>query len=503
MLTSKGDHKLRGPPPKPEQVDKALTAHTWYHGLIPRKEVEDMLKIQGDYLVRKTTVARQITYCLSVKHTSDTKHVPLGYSNGTWTLKDVSARHISFQSPKDHQICHPSFQVDKALTAHTWYHGLIPRKEVEDMLKIQGDYLVRKTTVARQITYCLSVKHTSDTKHVPLGYSNGTWTLKDISKPSLKELIDELVQTAKPIPPSGVILKTPFPRPDYYFLHEHITILKKLGHGEFGEVNLGKLRLKNDEEIDVAVKMLRGTRIKKAQLSAFFEEAKLMRRFDHPNIVRFYGVAPQEEPIMIILELASGGSLKNYCKTHADIPDSKLIQFATDGARGMCYLAARQVIHRDLAARNCLLGQKDELKISDFGLSIADKTEMKMDKLKSVPIKWLAPETLRQGLFSTKTDVWSFGVLLWEIFARCASDPFPGETNAKAKEHILHDPAPMSAPEGSPPIVQEVMDVCFVKVGRSNAVQTQKRGLTFVKVLKLLAPDEKPPTIPLGAFQTY
>ncbi|KAK5968669.1 Vascular endothelial growth factor receptor 2 [Trichostrongylus colubriformis] len=159
------------------------------------------------------------------------------------------------------------------------------------------------------------------------------------------------------------------------------------------------------------------------------------------------------------------------------------------------FIGSFQVIHRDLAARNCLLGKNDELKISDFGLSIADKTEMKLDKLKSVPIKWLAPETLRQGLFSTKTDVWSFGVLLWEIFARCASDPFPGETNAKAKEHILNDPAPMSAPEGSPPIVQEVMDVCFVKNPEERA--------DFVKVLKLLAPKEQPPVIPLGAFQTY
>lgn len=72
-----------------QQVDKVLTSQAWYHGLMPRKEVEDMLKVPGDYLVRKTTVARQVAYCISVRHTTDVKHIPVVYKDGSWTLKDV------------------------------------------------------------------------------------------------------------------------------------------------------------------------------------------------------------------------------------------------------------------------------------------------------------------------------------------------------------------------------------------------------------------------------
>uniref|UniRef100_A0A1I7XB78 Tyrosine-protein kinase n=1 Tax=Heterorhabditis bacteriophora TaxID=37862 RepID=A0A1I7XB78_HETBA len=392
--------------------------------------------------------------------------------------------------------------MDKALTVNVWYHGMMPRIDCEETLKLRlallpfiitfivfsdnkiplvfiyhdfqcnGDFLVRKTTVAKITTYCIAVRHMNEARHIPLSYNKGQWTLKG-SRGTLTELIDTYMATQRPITPSMAVLKNPIPRPDFYILHEHVTLLKKLGQGAFGEVYTGKLRLKTGEEVSVAVKKVKGDHVKKAQLSSFVGEAKLMRRFDHPNIVRVFGVAVQEEPIMIILELASGGSLKFSLLLPLEVLYIKFLKYF-------------YVIHRDLAARNCLLGSKYELKISDFGLSIADKEQMKLDKLKSVPIKWLAPETLSQvGVFSKKTDVWAFGVLMWEIFARCATDPFPGESNQKAKEYILHRNPPLHPPPGTPPLIAQVMTTCFDRNPETRA--------DFEVVFRLLAPDENPP----------
>lgn len=104
-----------------------------------------------------------------------------------------------------------------------------------------------------------------------------------------------------------------------------------------------------------------------------------------------------------------------------------------------------------------------------------------------MPIRWLSPETLGKGIFNTKTDVWSYGVLLWEIFSHCKTDPFPNKTNAEAKEIILGGPeAPMSAPPGSPEIVQKIMNLCFER-------NSSKRA-DFLHILKAIAPDEIPPS---------
>ncbi|TKR72419.1 hypothetical protein L596_019866 [Steinernema carpocapsae] len=137
---------------------------------------------------------------------------------------------------------------------------------------------------------------------------------------------------------------------------------------------------------------------------------------------------------MIVLELAPGGSMRSYLKNHPDAPVDKLTCFTKDACRGMCYLSGHKVIHRDIAARNCLMGRNEEIKISDFGLSVANTDLLRLDKLKNMPIKWLAPETLKKGEFSTKSDVWSFGVMIWR------SSPTARRTLSQAKRTLKRRP---------------------------------------------------------------
>ncbi|KAK0422326.1 hypothetical protein QR680_007506 [Steinernema hermaphroditum] len=385
-----------------------------------------------------------------------------------------------------------SKEMARALTSNPWYHGLMPREEIEELLKTDGDFLVRKTEVSGKARYAVSVYFKNRIRHILLNYTDGIWCLREIKKSKLTDLIEEHVHTKTPVQSDGTTLVKAVPRPEFYILHEHVEVKKKLGGGAFGDVHIGTLKRGENDIIDVAVKKLKGVMHKK-QRTEFVKEAKLMRRFDHANIVRMIGVAPQEEPLMILLELASGGSLQSKLKSDSSIDKERLTRYVVDGCRGMCYLAGRKVIHRDIAARNCLLGKNEEVKISDFGLSVADKSVLKLDRLKNMPIKWLSPETLRKGEFSTKSDVWAFGVLIWEVFSRCKSDPFPGENNTQARAKILSNKQPMQAPEATPNVLSAVMALCFT--------QDPKERPDFEGIFKVLAPKETPPP-PMTAFDT-
>merc|ERR1711974_430459 len=123
------------------------------------------------------------------------------------------------------------------------------------------------------------------------------------------------------------------------------------------------------------------------------------------------------------MELVPGGSLLNYLRNGKSLNCKNLIGMCLDAAAGMQYLESKNCIHRDLAARNCLVGDKNIVKISDFGMSREEEEYTVSDGLKQIPIKWTAPEALNYGKYTSLCDVWSFGVLAWEIFSKGCRHP--------------------------------------------------------------------------------
>ncbi|GMT04661.1 hypothetical protein PENTCL1PPCAC_26835, partial [Pristionchus entomophagus] len=328
--------------------------------------------------------------------------------------------------------------IGRSLSHAQFYHGLMPRTYCEEIIKNIGDFLINGEA-AFILSVMIEKKKVERVSHIRIVHHSGLWSIEDdeTKKTSTIFSLIKLYEKEKfsISDATGPFLKSVVRRPDSYLIHEDIEVGEEIGKGAFGTVHKGKLR----------------------------RECRLMLRFDHPNIVKVYGIAPGDTPVLIVLELASGGSLKSFCKKNDPVSSESLVLFARDSLNGMHYLQTMKVIHRDLAARNCLLGAQNELKISDFGLSHVGDT-FHLETMKSVPVKWLAPETLNTGTFSHKTDFWAYGVLLWEVYSRCRTDPFPGLTNAVAKDlRISHHP-PMEPLPNTSIAWKEIMNDCFMSV---------------------------------------
>lgn len=157
------------------------------------------------------------------------------------------------------------------------------------------------------------------------------------------------------------------------------------------------------------------------------KEAQCLKKLHHPKLIKLYAVCTKEEPILIVTELMANGSLLHYLQgrgKNATIRD--MVNFGAQVASGMSYLEVRNLIHRDLAARNVLVGKKGCVKVADFGLArMLDGGVYNPNTNQRVPVKWTAPEAFLYQQFSTKSDVWSFGILMIEITTR-GRTPYPG-----------------------------------------------------------------------------
>ena len=189
-----------------------------------------------------------------------------------------------------------------------------------------------------------------------------------------------------------------------------------------------------------------------------------MRDFDHNNVLPLIGLSFKKngEPLVIIPFMQNGELLSYLCNEQNDLRVSHLLRFGLDVAKGMQYLSTKKFVHRDLAARNCLLDENLTVKIADFGLS---RDVYQNDYYKpgnrsgQIPIKWMAPESIRGERQSYKSDVWSFGVLLWEIMTR-GMIPYAAVNNYEILSHIESGNR-LEKPAACPLSVYQLMQQCW------------------------------------------
>ncbi|XP_071468453.1 tyrosine-protein kinase Fer isoform X3 [Marmota flaviventris] len=312
-----------------------------------------------------------------------------------------------------------------------------------------------------------------------LGSSANLYRFEGTGFTNIPQLIDHHYTTKQVITKkSGVVLLNPIPKDKKWILnHEDVALGELLGKGNFGEVYKGTLK----DKTNVAVKTCKEDLPQELKIK-FLQEAKILKQYDHPNIVKLIGVCTQRQPVYIIMELVPGGDFLSYLRKKKDeLKLKQLVKFSLDAAAGMLYLESKNCIHRDLAARNCLVGENNILKISDFGMSRQeDGGVYSSSGLKQIPIKWTAPEALNYGRYSSESDVWSFGILLWETFSLGIS-PYPGMTNQQAREQVERGYR-MSAPQNCPEEISKIMMKCwdYNPENRPTFSELQKE-LTIIK----------------------
>ncbi|XP_019281851.2 protein-tyrosine kinase 6 isoform X3 [Panthera pardus] len=321
-------------------------------------------------------------------------------------------------------VPHSYLAEKETVESEPWFFGRISRSEALHRLQAEGNtagaFLVR-VSEKPGADYVLSVRDGQVVRHYRIWRRAGRLHLSEaVSFPGLSELVDH--HKAQSLS-HGLRLTVPCwkhePKPlphcdDWEMPREEFTLCRKLGSGCFGEVFEGLWK----DQVRVAIKVI--ARDDLPHQHTFQAEIQAMKKLRHKHILPLYAVVSVGDPVYIITELMPRGALLELLRGSDEkaLPVSELVDLASQVAEGMCYLESQNYIHRDLAARNILVGENNICKVGDFGLARLIKEDIYLSHGRNIPYKWTAPEALSRGLYSIKSDVWSFGILLHEIFSR-------------------------------------------------------------------------------------
>ena len=266
------------------------------------------------------------------------------------------------------------------------------------------------------------------------------------------------------------------------FPREDVVYIRDLGQGNFGLVVQAEARgiISGEDSTTVAVKVLKENSSLQAK-KEFFKEASLMHEFEHQNILRLLGVCIEQEPLCMIFEYMELGDLNNFLRKNDprkvagskqslssdggkllhDLDTYRLVNMTIDIIAGLEYLASHHYVHRDLATRNCLVNSNLRVKIADFGLSqdVYSSDYYRLGESSLLPVRWMPPEAIIYGKFTLQSDIWSFGVVGWELFSY-GQQPYYGLTNEEVCKHVRNAQT-LECPENAPQEIYDLMLDCW------------------------------------------
>ncbi|KAG7488141.1 hypothetical protein MATL_G00030560 [Megalops atlanticus] len=455
------------------QLEKliATTAHEkmpWFHGKIPRQEGERRLysgaQPDGKFLVRERDESG--TFALSVMYGKTAYHYQI--------LHDKSGKYSMPEGTKFDTV---------------W--------QLVEYLKMKPDGLV---TILRES--CVNPNSTTATPVVPSARrprGNG-YTPPPEAPAGASKLPDTLPGERRALPMDTSVYESPYSDPEA--LKEKKLFLKReqlmideveLGSGNFGCVKKGVYKMRK-KHIDVAIKVLKSENEKSVK-DEMMKEAEIMHQLDNPYIVRMIGLC-QAENLMLVMEMAAAGPLNKFLSSKKEqIPVENVVELMHQVSLGMLYLEENNFVHRDLAARNVLLVNQHYAKISDFGLSKAlgaDDNYYKARTAGKWPLKWYAPECINFHKFSSKSDVWSYGITMWEAFS------YGGKPYKKMKgpevTMFIESGKRMDCPPGCPDMMYALMKECWTykQEERPNFAKVEEQMRTYYySVSKKTPPEEK------------
>ncbi|KAM4675771.1 tyrosine-protein kinase ITK/TSK [Discoglossus pictus] len=374
------------------------------------------------------------------------EYLPLDTADPNWWKVQDKNGHIG-HAPSSYL----AMKSKDSLLEYDWYNRNISRNQAEKLLTDQGKegaFMVRDSRHPGMYTVSIFTKATCDRSHAVKHYH----IRQTNDSPPKYYLAEKLVFNSIPLlinyhqhNGGGLVTRLRHPVCSWketapvtaglsYGKWEidptHLTLIQEIGNGQFGVVQLASWR----GTTKVAVKMIREGMMSEED---FVEEAQVLMKLSHPKLVQLLGVCTQQSPIFLVFEFMENGCLLDYLRSHRGMLSKETaLEMCQDVCEGMEYLESSNYIHRDLAARNCLVGDSRTVKVSDFGLTrfVIDDQYTSSTGTK-FPLKWSAPEVFRYGRYSSKSDVWSFGVLVWEIYSE-GKMPFEHLSNSEVVEEI-------------------------------------------------------------------